>query len=143
MISTLTVKNMHGDDLPSLGGLFGASDPDRPGSAPRSLDDCWKEELGTRIIPNLFDRKAPADKPRSFELKLVFAADATLQSCKVEAAIKTILVPGRPPGPMRLVYREQGGSVQVAQTLTTGILVTVLPDNGFKYLSDPFWEETA
>ncbi len=33
------------------------------------------------------------------------------------------------------------GSVQLAQTLTTGTLVTILPDNGFKYLSDPFWEE--
>lgn len=31
-------------------------------------------------------------------------------------------------------------SVNVAQTLTKGVVVTVLPDNGFKYLSDKMWQ---
>jgi len=32
-------------------------------------------------------------------------------------------------------------AVQVAQSLTEGVVVTVLPDNGFKYLSERFWTE--
>lgn len=30
-------------------------------------------------------------------------------------------------------------AVQVAQRLTRGVVVTILPDNGFKYLSERFW----
>ncbi len=30
--------------------------------------------------------------------------------------------------------------VQVARQISEGVIVTVLPDNGFKYLSDPFWD---
>lgn len=30
-------------------------------------------------------------------------------------------------------------AVQVAQRLTSGVVVTILPDNGFKYLSERFW----
>jgi cysteine synthase B len=33
------------------------------------------------------------------------------------------------------------GALAVAATLDEGVVVTVLPDNGFKYLSDPFWQE--
>jgi S-sulfo-L-cysteine synthase (O-acetyl-L-serine-dependent) len=32
-------------------------------------------------------------------------------------------------------------AVQVAQSLTAGVVVTILPDNGFKYLSERFWME--
>ena len=32
-------------------------------------------------------------------------------------------------------------TMQVARELTSGVVVTVLPDNGFKYLSDKFWTE--
>jgi S-sulfo-L-cysteine synthase (O-acetyl-L-serine-dependent) len=32
-------------------------------------------------------------------------------------------------------------AVQVAQSLTAGTVVTILPDNGFKYLSERFWTE--
>lgn len=32
-------------------------------------------------------------------------------------------------------------AVQVARNLETGAVVTVLPDNGFKYLSERFWKE--
>ena len=32
-------------------------------------------------------------------------------------------------------------SINVAKTLDHGVIVTVLPDNGFKYLSDKFWAE--
>lgn len=32
-------------------------------------------------------------------------------------------------------------ALQVAQTLGEGIVVTILPDNGFKYVSDRFWKE--
>lgn len=32
-------------------------------------------------------------------------------------------------------------AVSVARTLTAGVVVTVLPDNGFKYLSERFWNE--
>ena len=53
----------------------------------------------------------------------------------------------------RFLAREEGlflgisaaaavmASVQVARNLTEGIIATVLPDNGFKYLSDKFWNE--
>jgi cysteine synthase B len=32
-------------------------------------------------------------------------------------------------------------SVNVAQTLAEGVVVTILPDNGFKYLSDKLWQQ--
>lgn len=32
-------------------------------------------------------------------------------------------------------------ALQVAETLDEGIIVTILPDNGFKYVSDRFWKE--
>jgi cysteine synthase B len=32
-------------------------------------------------------------------------------------------------------------AVQVARQLETGVVVTILPDNGFKYLSERFWKE--
>ena len=32
-------------------------------------------------------------------------------------------------------------AIKVAETLREGVVVTVLPDGGFKYLSDRFWEE--
>lgn len=53
----------------------------------------------------------------------------------------------------RRLAREQGlfvgvsaaaavaAAVQVAQDLDHGLVVTILPDNGFKYLSDRFWSE--
>ena len=53
----------------------------------------------------------------------------------------------------RFLAREEGlflgisaaaavmASVQVARTLNEGVIATVLPDNGFKYLSDKFWEK--
>jgi cysteine synthase len=31
-------------------------------------------------------------------------------------------------------------SVNVAKTLAEGVVVTILPDNGFKYLSDTLWQ---
>jgi cysteine synthase B len=31
--------------------------------------------------------------------------------------------------------------IQVARQIDEGVIVTVLPDNGLKYLSDPFWEK--
>lgn len=33
------------------------------------------------------------------------------------------------------------GALAVAAELDEGVIVTVFPDNGFKYLSDPFWQE--
>ena len=33
------------------------------------------------------------------------------------------------------------GALTIARTLETGTVVTVLPDNGFKYLSENFWKE--
>jgi len=33
------------------------------------------------------------------------------------------------------------GAVEVARDLETGVVVTVLPDNGFKYLSERFWQD--
>lgn len=53
----------------------------------------------------------------------------------------------------RFLAREEGlflgisaaaavmATVQVARTLSKGVIATVLPDNGFKYLSDKFWNE--
>ena len=32
-------------------------------------------------------------------------------------------------------------SINVAKKLDRGVVATVLPDNGFKYLSDKFWTE--
>ena len=32
-------------------------------------------------------------------------------------------------------------AIRVAQSLEEGVVVTVLPDNGFKYLSESFWDE--
>jgi cysteine synthase len=32
-------------------------------------------------------------------------------------------------------------SVDVGRDLQEGVIVTVLPDNGFKYLSERFWDE--
>ena len=32
-------------------------------------------------------------------------------------------------------------TVQLARTLDQGLVVTVLPDNGWKYMSEPFWTE--
>ena len=32
-------------------------------------------------------------------------------------------------------------AVQVARDLDQGVVVTVLPDNGFKYVSDRFWSQ--
>jgi cysteine synthase B len=32
-------------------------------------------------------------------------------------------------------------TVELARTLTAGVVVTVLPDNGAKYMSEPFWSE--
>lgn len=32
-------------------------------------------------------------------------------------------------------------SLEVARTLDEGVVVTILPDNGFKYLSERFWQE--
>ncbi|MGD8584707.1 MAG: cysteine synthase family protein [Chloroflexota bacterium] len=55
----------------------------------------------------------------------------------------------------RQLAREQGlfvgisaaaavaAAVQIAQGLDHGLVVTILPDNGFKYLSDRFWSEPA
>ncbi len=52
----------------------------------------------------------------------------------------------------RFLAREEGlfvgisaaaavmASVQVARTLNEGVIATVLPDNGFKYLSDKLWD---
>jgi cysteine synthase B len=33
------------------------------------------------------------------------------------------------------------GALQVAREIKEGVVVTVFPDNGFKYLSERFWEE--
>ena len=53
----------------------------------------------------------------------------------------------------RLMAREEGlfvgisaaaavvAALKIAQTLDEGVVVTVLPDNGFKYVSDRFWKE--
>jgi S-sulfo-L-cysteine synthase (O-acetyl-L-serine-dependent) len=53
----------------------------------------------------------------------------------------------------RLVAREEGllvgisagaalaGALKVAETLTEGVVVTLLPDSAAKYLSEPFWSE--
>ena len=34
-------------------------------------------------------------------------------------------------------------ALQVALELDEGLVVTVFPDAGYKYLSETFWEETA
>ena len=53
----------------------------------------------------------------------------------------------------RLLARQEGifvgvsagaavhSALRLAQTLEEGVVVTVLPDNGFKYLSESFWME--
>jgi cysteine synthase B len=53
----------------------------------------------------------------------------------------------------RFLARQQGlfvgisaaaavmAAVEVARELEDGVVVTVLPDNGFKYLSDKFWTQ--
>jgi cysteine synthase len=33
------------------------------------------------------------------------------------------------------------GAARVASTLREGVIVTVLPDSGDRYLSEPFWDE--
>jgi cysteine synthase B len=55
----------------------------------------------------------------------------------------------------RRVAREEGllvgisagaalaGALKVAETLTEGVVVTLLPDSAAKYLSEPFWSEGA
>ncbi len=32
-------------------------------------------------------------------------------------------------------------ALRVASTLEKGVIVTILPDNGYKYLSESFWQE--
>ena len=56
-------------------------------------------------------------------------------------------------GMCRRVAREDGlligisagaaltGAVRIAETVTEGVIVTILPDSAAKYLSDPFWAE--
>ena len=34
------------------------------------------------------------------------------------------------------------GALKVAETLTEGVVVTILPDSAAKYLTESFWSET-
>jgi cysteine synthase B len=34
-----------------------------------------------------------------------------------------------------------GAALKVARTIESGVIVTVFPDSGDKYLSDRFWDE--
>jgi len=48
---------------------------------------------------------------------------------------------------VKRLAREEGlfvgvsAAIKVAAALREGVVVTVFPDAGFKYLSDRFWEE--
>jgi cysteine synthase len=34
-------------------------------------------------------------------------------------------------------------AIQAAKRLDEGVVVTILPDNGFKYVSERFWDEQS
>ena len=85
------------------------------------------KHMATAIVPGIFDRSLP---------------DHTLTVTTEETHVMA-----------KRLAREEGlfvgisaaaavvASLQVAATLTQGLIVTVLPDSALKYLSDRFWNE--
>ena len=80
-----------------------------------------------------------AIKPGIFDESL---ADATL-AVRTEEAYEMSLLLARREGLFVGVSAAAAvvAAVEVAADLDEGVVVTVLPDNGFKYLSERFWEE--
>jgi cysteine synthase B len=87
------------------------------------------KHMATAILPAIYD-PATAD-----EIREVATAEAYLLARRL-ARVEGLLVGFS--GAANVL-----GALALAAELDEGVIVTVLPDNGFKYLSDPFWQESG
>jgi cysteine synthase B len=86
----------------------------------------WKH-MQTSIKPSIYDEKLP---------------DA-IMTVRTEEAYAMARFLARTEGIFAGISSAAAvhNAVQLAQTLTAGVIVTVLPDGGMKYLSESFWSE--
>ncbi|HSM59107.1 MAG TPA: cysteine synthase family protein [Candidatus Sulfomarinibacteraceae bacterium] len=99
-----------------------AMQPDSPFNGLEGL-----KHLPTAIRPGIYDESLPDD----------------LYTVRTEDAYEMARLLARREG-LFLGVSAAGAvaaSVEVARTLQQGVVVTVLPDNGYKYLSERFWKE--
>lgn len=87
------------------------------------------KHMATAIRPAIYD-PAVAD-----EIRQVVTTEAYLMARRL-AQVEGLLVGFS--GAANVL-----GALALAAELDQGVVVTVLPDNGFKYLSDPFWQEKS
>lgn len=84
------------------------------------------KHMETSIKPGIYDPDFP---DRNFEVSTEAAYKMTLRLARQEG-----LFVGVSSGAAALVAQ------QVASQLDSGVIVTIFPDGGYKYLSDKFWE---
>jgi cysteine synthase B len=84
--------------------------------------------METAIVPGIYDQSLP---------------DGHL-SVKTEAAYEMTRFLARSEGIFAGISSGAAvdAAIKVAEELDSGLVVTVLPDSGFKYLSERFWQES-
>lgn len=85
------------------------------------------KHMASAIVPGIYDPKQADDR-------FAVSTDDAQRLCR-ELAKKHGLLLG-PSGGANLF-----GAMKLAKTLKSGVVVTVLPDSGERYLSDRFWRE--
>lgn len=103
-------------------GTFIAMQPDGPFHGLEGL-----KFMPTAIQPAIYD-------PAVADAHLTIRTEAAYQMAR-ELARREGLFVGISAGAAVVA------AVQVAQTLSAGVVVTVMPDNGFKYVSERFWKD--
>jgi cysteine synthase B len=98
--------------------------PDSPLHALEGL-----KHMATAIVPGIYD-------PSLADEELTVETEEAYEMIRRVVAREGLLI--GPSGGAALA-----GAVRVASTLREGVVVTILPDSGERYLSEPFWDEVS
>jgi cysteine synthase B len=85
------------------------------------------KHMASAIVPGIYDPKQADDR-------FAVSTDDAQRLCRELAKMHGLLL--GPSGGANLF-----GAMKLAKTLKSGVVVTVLPDSGERYLSDRFWRE--
>jgi S-sulfo-L-cysteine synthase (O-acetyl-L-serine-dependent) len=85
------------------------------------------KHMPTAIKPGIYDETVPDEQ-------IVVQTESAHELCRRLAREEGVMV-GISAG------AALAGALKVAETLTEGVVVTILPDSAAKYLSEPFWSE--
>ena len=117
-----------GDQVAGEGGIDAAGQPQH-----RFLEAC---------LGNFIFQKFDEHKFGNFRVDVQFFGEIGETAVRTEDAHSMALFLARQEGLFVGISAAAAvvAALQVARELDEGVVVTVLPDNGFKYLSERFWK---